>query len=78
MTDQSTDQMPVFTIKGKDRLALATIEHYRFLCDINGLTEQAAEVAEAIAEIEQWQYHHIEAVKMPDHKHVPAGEDHRG
>jgi hypothetical protein len=75
MTTDQADPMPVFTIKGKDQLAVAAIEHYRYLCDINNLTEQAAEVEKAIIEIEHWQFRNPDRVKRPDHRHVPvAGE----
>lgn len=72
-----TDPMPVFTIKGKDLLAVAAIRYYHDLCATHGLHEQAAEVQKAITEIVAWQKRNPDAVKTPDHAHVPvaAAED---
>lgn len=70
----ASDPMPVFTIKAQDQLAVVAVEHYRHLCEINGLTDQAAEVEKAIDEIEQWQHRHTDRVKRPDHQHMPVGK----
>lgn len=67
------DPMPVFVIKGKDRLAPAAVNAYFTLCLSRGLSGQAAEVADAEQEIREWQYRHPNLVKYPDHPHVPAG-----
>lgn len=69
-TDQ--DPMPVFTIKGKDMLALSTIKAYREACASYGLHDQAAEVDKAIAEMAAWQRRNVSALKWPDHEHVDA------
>ena len=69
-----TYPMPVFTIKAKDKLALDTIARYRDLCLRAGLLAQAAEVEEAYEEFMVWQASNPERVKLPDHKHVPAGD----
>jgi hypothetical protein len=66
------DPMPVFVIKGKDRLASEAVAAYSKLCLDDGLDEQWAEVEVALAEIIVWQQRHPELVKTPDHKHVPA------
>jgi hypothetical protein len=66
------DPMPVFTIKAQDNLALETIARYRGLCEGHELWEQAREVEKASDEIADWRERHPEAMKMPDHKHVPA------
>lgn len=68
----TTDPMPVFTIKAKDRLALDTIHHCYWLCEKAGLTEQAAEVRKAIDEMVGWRVRNHDAVQMPDHLHVPV------
>lgn len=68
----TTDPMPVFTIKAKDRLALATVEAYRAICENAGLTEQASEVAKAWLEIRDWQRRNPERMQFPDHRHVPV------
>lgn len=66
------DPMPVFVLKGKDRLALGAISQYSLLCLKAGLIDQAAEVDKAYAEIRAWQGRHPELMKLPDHEHVPA------
>lgn len=66
------DPMPVFVVKGKDRLAPSAVDAYFTLCLAQGLGTQAAEVADAAREIREWQSRHPELVKIPDHKHVPA------
>jgi hypothetical protein len=66
------DPMPVFVIKGKDSLAPAAVMAYADLCVGAGLEDQASEVESAFLEITEWQRLHPEAVKTPDHKHVPA------
>lgn len=66
------DPMPVFVIKGKDRLAPDAVHGYFTLCLSNGLPAQAAEVADAEREICGWQDRHPELVKTPDHEHVPV------
>lgn len=68
------DPMPVFVIKGKDQLAGKTIDWYRTYCEDEGLTEQAAQVADAAAEIRAWQARHPGLVKLPDHRHVAAAD----
>ena len=73
--DRTGDPMPVFTIKAKDRLALDAIEAYRRACLSFGLSDQAAEVGKAMREIEDWQKRNPNAVKYPDHKHVPVTDD---
>lgn len=66
------DPMPVFVIKGKDSLAPAAVMAYADLCVSAGLEDQASEVESAFLEITEWQRLHPEAVKTPDHKHVPV------
>jgi hypothetical protein len=68
----STDPMPVFTIKAKDKLAVRAVEAYRRLCLELGLDAQADEVDKAIAEIVTWRKAHPDQVKLPDHPHVPT------
>lgn len=68
----STD-MPAFTIKAKDALALDAVKYYRALCLQAGLTWQAGEVSKAIAEMVAWRDEHADQVQMPDHVHTPAG-----
>lgn len=65
--------MPVFTIKAKDRLALAAVAAYARLCTDYGLFDQAEEVGKAYDEIAVWQQRHADLVKLPDHPHVPVG-----
>jgi hypothetical protein len=67
------DPMPVFVIKGKDRLAPDAVAAYSDLCLAGELDEQWAEVQAALAEIICWQRRHPGLVETPDHKHVPAG-----
>lgn len=69
------NQMPVFVIKGKDRLALDTIRAYQALCTDHGLTEQAREVGKAYREVLDWQRWNPGALQLPDHPHVPASGD---
>lgn len=64
--------MPVFTIKAKDRLAIAAVGAYRDLCVDEGLDNQAEEVGKAIDEMVAWRYEHEDLVQSPDHEHVPA------
>jgi hypothetical protein len=68
------DPMPVFTIKGQDRLALETIEAYWVLCKRLGLHQQADEVSKALDEMRAWQNRNPGRMKLPDHEHRPAGE----
>lgn len=68
----SPDPMPVFVIKGKDRLAPAAVDAYFTLCLAQGLPEQAAEVADAAREIREWQDRNPDLVKTPNHPHVPV------
>jgi len=70
--DSSNALMPVFAIKGKDKLAPDAIAAYAQLCLEAGLTEQWAEVEAAHSEVVVWQDRHPDLVKTPDHKHVPA------
>jgi hypothetical protein len=66
------DPMPVFTIKAKDRLACAAINHYLGLCEDAGLETQAEEVHKALQEFRDWQARNRHLVQFPDHGHVPA------
>jgi hypothetical protein len=66
--------MPVFVLKGKDALALATIAAYRQECFDSRLFEQAQQVNLAYREMASWQNRHRDLIKLPDHKHVPVGE----
>ncbi len=70
----SIDPMPVFVIKGKDALAVPAIEAYRRQCIEHGLDMQAASVERSIDEVKRWQSRNIDATKLPDHPHVPAGQ----
>jgi hypothetical protein len=70
--ERSDDPMPVFVIKAKDKLAVQTILCYLDYCDDEDLDDQAREVRKAIAEFEAWQRRHPDAMKLPDHPHVPA------
>jgi hypothetical protein len=74
MSDQerNDDPMPVFVLKAKDELAVSAIEWYRTYCEDYDLHDQAEEVMKAITEFEEWQARHPEAMKLPDHPHVPA------
>ncbi len=67
------DLMPVFVIKGKDRLAPAAVAAYRDLCAAAGLSGQADQVQHAVTEIIGWQARHPRKVQTPDHAHVPVG-----
>jgi hypothetical protein len=69
------DPMPVFVIKAKDKLAASTIECYLAYCEDEGLDEQAEEVRKALDEIEAWQSRHSDAMKLPDHPHVPVSAE---
>lgn len=64
--------MPVFVIKGKDRLAPQAVNAYHALCRHFGLHDQAEQVLRARDEIDAWQERHPDLVKLPDHPHVPA------
>lgn len=66
------DPMPVFVIKGQDRLAADAVSAYYTLCLAQGLTDQAGQVADAVREIRDWQDRHPDLVKAPDHEHVPV------
>lgn len=66
------DPMPVFVIKGKDRLAADAVVAYYELCVAHGLSDQAGHVADAAREIRDWQARHPDLVETPDHPHVPA------
>lgn len=66
------EPMPVFVIKGKDSLAPAAVDAYFTLCLAQGLTGQAAEVADAAREIREWQARNPHLVKAPNHPHVPV------
>lgn len=74
------DPMPVFVLKGKDALALATITFYREECASHGLVHQAHEVELAWREMIAWQQRHPERVKLPDHAPLcwcgKVGRDH--
>jgi hypothetical protein len=72
----TTDPMPVFTIKAKDKLALRAVDAYRILCEGLGLDEQAREVERAYTEIDEWRQRNPGEIKLPDHKHVPAADHH--
>lgn len=65
--------MPVFVLKAKDRLAADVIEEYARRCVDRGLNRQARHVRLAVDEMRAWQVRHPEAMKLPDHDHVPAG-----
>jgi hypothetical protein len=66
------DPMPVFVIKGKDRLAPEAVAAYGDLCACADLLDQASEVEAALAEINDWQRRHPDMVETPDHQHIPA------
>lgn len=66
------DPMPVFVLKGKDRLALDTIHHYKWLCREAGLLDQADEVEKAVDEMVAWRVRNFDRVQFPDHPHVPV------
>lgn len=66
------DPMPVFTLKGKDRLTLSTIQAYQAACESAGLAEQARQVGEAFDEIAGWQSRNRGLLHYPDHTHVPV------
>lgn len=66
------DPEPRFVIHGKDKLAFAAVRAYQVLCYESGLGAQADQVWFALREIEEWQQHHPDLVKLPDHQHVPA------
>lgn len=73
MSDEvKIDNMPVFVIKAKDRLAIDAIIDYRGLCTAHGLDEQAGQVQLAIDEIAVWQDSNRHLVQLPDHQHVPV------
>lgn len=65
--------MPIFVVKGQDVLAVETIEAYRDLCVKYSLTAQADQVDLAIAEMVAWQGENQDRVRLPEHRHVPAG-----
>ena len=69
---QESDPMPVFVIKGKDKLAPRAVDAYAQLCDTLGLDEQRRPVDLGAEEIRGWQQRHPGLVKLPDHPHVPA------
>lgn len=71
------DPMPEFVIKGKDLLALPALRAYRKACERAGIPEQAREVGKAYEEIAAWQSRHPDVVRLPDHRHVPAGRHDR-
>lgn len=66
------DLMPVFVIKAKDEFAISAVSAYRRLCEARGLTDQAAQVRLAAAEMSAWRERNPGAVKLPDHQHVPV------
>lgn len=66
------DLMPVFVIKGHDKLGPTAVELYAQLCRDAGLDGQSAEVVEAAAEMWAWQDRHPDRVRLPDHPHVPV------
>ncbi len=70
--------LPVFTIKAKDALAVEAVAAYRDLCTKYGLFEQANQVQLALEEIRAWQQDHEDDLRLPDHVHVPAGEQEAG
>lgn len=69
------DPMPVFTIQGKDLLAVPVIAYYQQ--QIEGLWDsaQAYWVEQARLEIEAWQRRNRARCKYADHKHVPVVRD---
>lgn len=71
----TTDPMPVFVIKAKDRLAFDAIDAYANLCLDAGLVAQAQEASLAAEEVMNWQARNPTAVQWPDHRHVPATAD---
>lgn len=68
-------QMPTFTLLAKDDLSMAAVRAYRFACQAAGLDDQVVEVDEALEEFETWRLHNPDKCKLPDHKHVPAGDE---
>lgn len=74
MTTPTDDPMPVFVLKAKDRLAGPAVTAYFHSCLNAGLDGQAAEVSKAIDEFRGWQHRHPDAIKLPDHEHVPASK----
>lgn len=66
--------MPVFVIKARDDLAVATIEFYAGLCTAAGLDEQREQVGRALDEIRAWRAANPDECRLPDHDHVPAGQ----
>jgi hypothetical protein len=69
------DPMPVFTIQGKDLLAVPVILYYQR--NVEGLWDsaQAHWVEQARLEIEAWQKRNPDRCKYADHKHVPVVQD---
>jgi hypothetical protein len=67
-----SDPMPVFTLKGKDLLALEAVQSYLILCEQAGLAAQAEQVRLAFEEMAGWRERNPGAVKLPDHPHVPV------
>jgi len=70
----SYDTMPVFVLKAKDNLAPRIIELYAAECVTRDLHEQARQVRKALAEFEDWRQRNPDKCKLPDHRHVPAGQ----
>lgn len=67
-----TGNMPTFVIKAKDLLAPEAVKAYWELCVKYHLHDQAEQVLLALDEIILWQQDNKDAVKLPDHAHVPA------
>jgi hypothetical protein len=65
---------PTFTIRARDDLIVATLTKYAFLCENEGLVDQAAEVDKALEEIIHWRATNPELCKLPNHKHIPVKE----
>lgn len=66
--------MPVFVIKARDDLAVATIEVYAGLCTAAGLDDQREQVDRALDEIRAWRAANPDECRLPDHTHMPAGQ----
>jgi hypothetical protein len=70
--EAGADPMPVFVIQAKDELAVSAVSAYRRLCEARGLDGQAVQVQLAAAEMTGWRERHPDAVKIPDHPHIPV------
>lgn len=77
--DRLPDYMPVFILKGQDRLALAAILDAQVLVVLHA---QAQEVQKAMEKMTLWQEDNPQRMKLPDHRNnsvtgmpmVPDGE----